>query len=259
MPGMELMLGPSVSLTLAPLVKAAGGNVKRAVERLRGSSCRMVQLSAALPGLRPRELDQRARRDVLALLSRNGLALSGLDLMIPHRDWADPSTQQKAIDVVTASIKLAGDLGRVPLSLSLPVPALTDEMRRELLTCADGCGVMLAIHAEDEIDALLQWLDEEDQPMLKAAVDPAALLAGGEGPTDAVLRLAKHLRVARLDDFSRTSLTAAGGRCPLGQGDLNLLNYRAALSTITKLHSLIIELRDLPDPAAALGTALEAW
>jgi sugar phosphate isomerase/epimerase len=233
--------------------------VKRAVERLRGGECRMAQLSAALPGLRPRELDQRARRDVLGLLSRNGLALSGLDLMIPHRDWSDVSTQQRAIDAVGSAVKLAGDFGRVPLSLSLPIAALTDAMRRELLTCADGCGVMLAIHAEGELDALLAWLDAEDQPMLKAAVDPAALLAGGEGPADAVIRLAKHLRVARLDDFSRTSLTAAGGRCPLGEGDLNLLNYRAALSTITKLQSLLIELRDLPDPVSALQTALDVW
>jgi len=256
---MELILGPSLSVTAAPLAQAAGGDIKRAIAQIGRSDVHQVQLSAAQRGIRPRELDHRARRDVLAMLSRHGLMLSGLDLMIPPNDWTDPSRQSKAVEATLAAIDLAADLGRVPLCMPLPMDTLAGDIRKTLLTSLDGRGVTLAVHAEDQLDKLTRWLKDEDLPTLKAAVDPAALLAAGVDPSDAVMTLSDHLHTARLDDYARVSVAASGGRCPVGHGELDLTAYRAALSTIEKLHGLIIELRDVGDPAAAMQTAIDMW
>ena len=143
-----LDLGPPLSVTLAPLVPHCGGSVQRAAELVGKSGVRAVQLSAAQKDLRPRELDGRGRKDVLGLLARSGLMLGGIDLMIPHKDFLRGDTQDRAADAVIGAIGLAGDLGRVPLSVSLPVEKLGDDIAQAMLTAADAHGVMLAVHAE---------------------------------------------------------------------------------------------------------------
>ena len=253
-----LDLSPPLSLSIAPLVAGADG-VRRAVERARALGFTCVQLSAATAGIRPRELDNRARRDLAALLARNGIALSGLDLMIPPEHWADPAQLDRALSSTLAAIALAGDLGRVPFSAALPIGSLPTDVVTELLTAADGQGVALAVHAEDDIPALKIWLDEIDQPLVGAAIDPASLIASDQGPVDTALELAAHVLVARLDDFAAESVAAAGGRCLVGSGSLKLLNYRAALSTCNNLRSIVVDPRSLPDPAAAAEHARLAW
>ncbi|MBI1369447.1 MAG: TIM barrel protein [Planctomycetes bacterium] len=244
-------ISPITSVTLAPLV-AAGLSVQQAAERAASAGFRSVQLSAAAKGLRPRELDQRARRDVLMMLSRAGLMLGGLDLMIPRKDWTDAATQERAVDAALAAMGLAADMGRVPLSMTLPVGDVAGDIRKTLLDAADGRGVVLAIHAEDQLDALLAWLDAEDQPVLGAALDPAALLAADIDPTDAMMKMSKHVLIARLDDYARPSVAGAGGRCLLGEGELDMDAYRAVMTTLRHLRGLVVELRDLPDPIRAM-------
>lgn len=251
-----LDLSPPLSLSIAPLVAGADG-VRRAVERARELGYRCVQLSAATQGIRPRELDTRARRDLAALLARHGLALSGLDLMIPPEHWADPAQLDRALSATLAAIALAGDLGRVPLCTALPVASLPADVITELLTAADGHGVALAVHCEQDTAALKTWLDEIDQPLVGAAIDPASLIASGQGPVDTALDLAGRILVARLDDFSKASGSA--GNCPVGSGSLKLLNYRAALSTCNNLRSIVADPRNLPDPAAAAEHVRKLW
>lgn len=252
---------PGLSVTVGPLV-ARGGDVRRAVEHVRDAGLHSVQLSAATKGLRPRELDRRARRDVLAMLARQGVMLSGLDLMIPHKDWLRSETQDRAVAAAVGAIELAGDLGRVPLSITLPVDRLSEELKRELLAAADGHGVTLAVHAEHDVNALTAWLEAEDQPVLGAAVDPAVLLARGEDPSAVTAQLGRRVRVARLDDFVDVSGgggVSTGGRCPLGEGDLDVTGYKAALAVCTKLRAVVLELRDLRDPVAAMHQAARVW
>ncbi len=254
-----LELSPTLSVTLAPLVGLCGGSVPLALERVAQAGVRCVQVSAATKGLRPQDLDTQGRREVLALLARRGLALGGLDLMIPHKDFLDSSRQDRAVAAVLQAITLAGDWGRVPLCVSLPVEELPHEITQALLAKADGTGVTLAVHAEHDIAALLTWLRKHDQPVLRAAMDPAALIAAGHDPADVAMKLADFLAVARLDDFARTSITATGGRCPVGGGELDLLRYRAALAAARRLRAIVIELRDLSEPFQGIPTALHHW
>ena len=234
------------------------GDIRATLDALSAAKFNSIQLSAAQPGLRPRDLDTSGRRELAALLARNGLMLGGFDLLIPRKDWLDPATLDRAVAATLATLELAADLGRPPLCIALPIDELADDVKTTLAAGADGRAVPLAIHAEDQLDSLATWLDAESQPMLGAAIDPAALLAQPADPADAVIQLAEHLKVARLDDFAPVS-AGGGGRCPLGQGDLDLLTYQAAISTLESTPSIVVELRDLPDPIAGLTIAMNAW
>jgi sugar phosphate isomerase/epimerase len=275
--GSDLTLAP----TIGAIVQAAGpsgGTVRGALECLAAAGFRAVQLDATLPGLRPRDLSARARHDLTALLSRRSMVLAGLELFIPRRHYLEPEHVDRAMAATTAAIEFAADLGRVPLSLSLPVSAMSDDARVALAACADGHGVTLAVHAEDDLDALLAWLTRVDLPILGAGIDPCAALASGQGPGQMVQRLGKLLRVARLSDMigARTPTSrdrpgaeaagadvapaAAGVRCAVGKGDLDLTRYRVAVDLAGgRLGPVVLDLRGLADPLTAAGEARSAW
>jgi sugar phosphate isomerase/epimerase len=264
--GSDLSLAP----TLGPLVQEAAhgdGTVRGALERLSAAGFSAVQLDAALPGIRPRELSTRARRDLSALLARQELRLAGIDLFIPRRHYLQPDLMDRALTATTAAIELAADLGRVPLSLALPIAAMTQDAHDALAACADGHGVPLAIHAEDDLDALLAWMARMDQPVLGAGLDPCAVLGCGHDPGAFAQRLGARLLVARLNDLigapqapTPSGPTAAGVRCTVGQGDLDLTAYRVAIDLAgRRTGPVVLDLRGLPDPLAAASAAHHAW
>lgn len=248
-----------LSATVAPILAARSTDLSGALALLRKAGGRMAQLSVAVPGIRPRELSRQARQELLGLISRRGLMLGGLELMIPARDWLDSAKVDQATLSTLAAIELAADLGRVPLSIALPVAKTPADVKAALLTAADGRSVLLAVHHEEAADDLLAWLSAENQPMLKAALDPAAALSQGHAPHKLAARLAPHLGIARLDDFASATAVDEGGRCPVGDGDLLTDLYRITLSTIQGLRGVIADLRGLQDPLAGWQAAADAW
>lgn len=254
---MTRMLGPTLSATAEPLMETLGGDLARAGMAIAAAGIRGVQLSATMKGLRPRELDQRARRDVAAALGRRGLMISGLDLMIRHNHWLDPARQDRAATAAIAAIDLAREWGGVPVCLSLPIQKLGDDLKQALVAAAEGRGITLAVHAESELEHLQKWIARVDHPCLRAALDPAALIPRGQSAVNAAIDLASVLAVARLDDHANGGIEM--GRCMVGQGDLDVTAYKAALSVASSLRGLAIELRDTRDPAAALAAAANAW
>jgi sugar phosphate isomerase/epimerase len=277
--GSDLTLAP----TIAPVVQAtadSGGTVRGALECLSKGRFKAVQLDAALPGLRPRELSPRARKDLLAVLERCGLKLAGLDLFIPRRHYLEAEHIDRALGATHAAIELAADLGRVPVSVALPIQPATEEIRSALVAAADGHGVSLAVHAEDQFDALLQWISKVDLPCLGMGLDPATILGTGHDPARMAHAAGKHLGVARLSDVLGASSTpsavgedagdtaagttgsvhAAGVRCILGQGDLDLATYRVAVDLAPgRRGPVVLDLRGLPGPVSAARSAQRAW
>lgn len=250
---------PALSPTVSPLIARCGGTVRSTLDKLAQWGYHSVHLSAAQRGIRPRELDRSARRDLLTTLGRHGMMLGGLDLLIPLEDFTDSSKLDRAATATLAAIDLAADLGRVPLCLNLPVSEVAHDVRGELVAAAERRGVPLAIHAEHETDALLSWLQEIDQRCVGAAIDPATQLALRHDPCDVAVRLSEHLLVARLDDGGTPSVASPGGRCSVGQGRLDLLAYRAALAAAQRLRTIVVELRELTDPVESLHAATKAW
>jgi sugar phosphate isomerase/epimerase len=258
--GSDLTLAP----TIRPVVKATDGTVRTALDRLASAGFRAVQLDGTLPGLRPRELDQRARKDLLALLTRRGVTLAGIDLFIPKRHFAEAENLDRAMAAALAGVQLAADLGRVPVSLALPIKAMTDEAKSSLVAAADGHGVRLAVHAEDQIDALLEWIAKIDLPSLGAGLDPAAVLMRNQDPSTLAQRLGKRLAVARLSDIAGTGgdddAEAAGLRAAVGDGDLDVVGYRVAVDLAGgRTGPVVLDLRGMENPLAAAAQASRQW
>jgi sugar phosphate isomerase/epimerase len=214
---------------------------------------RAVQLNAAAPGLRARDLDRSARRDLAATLRRQGLALSGLDLWIPPEHFRLPDRQDRAVSATLGAIELTAELIRLDggpaarpvLSVGLPAD-IPDAMLNTLATHAAHHGCTLADHAWPRNQAALA-------AGLGKGVDPAAvLMAGGDVLTAAA---AGPLAAARLSDVT------FAGRCgPASPGGrLDLLAYHAALHAANWLSWVTLDLRLVPDQPRAAARAAEAW
>jgi sugar phosphate isomerase/epimerase len=266
--GSDLSLAP----TIRPIVKQTDGTVKTALTKLSEAGFRAVQLDATLPGIRPRELSQRDRRDLVSVTMRQSMTIGGIDLFIPRKHYRDPANIDRAMAATIATIELAADLGRVPVSLSLPVKAMAEDTRKLLIESADGRGVTLAIHAEDQLDALLAWVELVDMHCVGIAIDPTAILAQSKDPCSTVHKLSKKIRVARLADVSGTDVEPAGEdddepaaslpgvRSDLGEGDLDVVGYRLAVDLCAgRTGPVVLDLRGLENPLASAKRALQVW
>ena len=85
--------------------------MQAALRRMAEVGIPAVQLDATLSGIRPRELSPRTRKDLAALIQRQGLRLAGLDLFIPRSHYLESDRQDRAITAALAAIELAADLG----------------------------------------------------------------------------------------------------------------------------------------------------
>ena len=235
-------------LILAPTLASMDSPPRAALDRVRDLGFRAVQIGAGRPGLRPRELDRSARRDLLATLARRELILAGIDLWVPPGDLLDPARSPRAMDALLAAIDLAADLDRRPLSVALP-GELEPEMTGTLLAAASLRGVDLVDH---RVGA-----DPGPDPVIRAGVDPAACLAGGVDPADEVIRLGQRLGSARLVD-----LLTGGTRAPIGAdhgGRLDVQSYRVALSAVGYRRPVVIDARQWADVEVGLVRTKEVW
>ena len=169
--GSNLKLAP----TLRHLTPGAGeGDPRLGLKAVADAGFTSVQLDATMPALRPRVLDRSARRDLSATLRRSGLAASGLDFFIPAEHYRDMQHIERATEAAHAALELAADLGRLPLSVNLPVTDADPQVISDLLSAADGLGVVIAVHHEAAPEDLVQWLAAHDEGLVGAGLDPAA-------------------------------------------------------------------------------------
>ncbi len=246
-------LGVSLAgLRLEPR-KPWSGTARGAIEWAAAAGFRYVCLDGTAPGLRARELDRSARRDLAALLRRLGIECCGLDLLIPTGDFADAARSERAATATVGAIELAADLvslgaakGPLSVCLELSPQAGVDALTR-IRDRASVCGVRVADlarparkgrHAEDPIGV---------------AIDPAALLLAGEDVASAASRAGSAVFAARLSDAD------SAGRVPVGHGRLDRTAYVVSLATAGYDSPLILDLRGLADQARAARETLEEW
>ncbi len=231
---------------------AHGDDIRAALDRLSAAGFRFVQLSATQAGLRPRELDQSARRDLLATLRRRELTLAGLDVWIPPAHFSDPLHCDRAVAAVNLAIELAADLGRCPISFSLPnreggaapespLPAVIQSIAAH----AQRFGVELADHA---------FPVNQNESGVGLGIDPAAWLSHGADPAS-VANLGNILS-ARLCD-----LLTSGMRGPIGgrDGRLDTLAYKVALSIGGYARSVVLDARQWIDPWKGISQSQTEW
>ncbi|MHC4446208.1 MAG: sugar phosphate isomerase/epimerase family protein [Planctomycetota bacterium] len=275
-------------LPLAPTLAPLGDSPRPALDALAERGFRHVQLSATLPGLRPRELGRSGRRDLAATLRRKALAVSGIDIWIPPDHFVDPAQVDRALAAVLETVELASVLGRCPVSLTLPSPgedatefggvveSLTDHAMRHGVDVADHAVAVSSLHdlgiGIDPAASLGQGQDPARQvaayaPRLISArlwlhdlgigIDPAASLGHGQDPARQVAAHAPRLISARLCDLLRSGL-----RGPVGDGEearLDVLAYRVALTTAAYSRPVVVDARQWPDPLRGLEQTRDVW
>ncbi|MBX3374140.1 MAG: hypothetical protein KF817_09910 [Phycisphaeraceae bacterium] len=261
-----------LSVTVAPF----GAEVRRTIALLAPIGFRSMQLSAAQPGIRPRDLDRGARRDLRAFLARRGTSCSGVDLWIPAAHFLDPARADAAVQAVCDAIGLAADLATDDRAraLSTVLPGDPPDARVAIQREAARCGVTIvdfsttgspvsAAGTGGAADAMASGAASGASrasvvEWTRIGIDPAALLAQGRDPIDAVIASTGRIGAARL-----VSPAPSGGRGPVvggrGDGRFNLTMYRAALTVSGPEVPVIVDARgwtgDLVEGARATAHA----
>lgn len=240
-------------MALCALPSRDGGEARARIESVAAAGYRWVQLDAAAPGLRARELSRSARRDLAALLRRCELSLSGLDLWIPDDHFASPEHADRAVAATTQALALAADLAALTTSprqvVSVRLPSATpDGVEQSLLDAAERFDVRIADHA------LPVRAPGDAHGRYCVGVDPAAAMIAGEDPAALTARIGNRLASLRLSD-----LDAAGRRVAPGHGRLDIDAYIAAASVAGWNGPLVLDLRGVQDAERVMGEVAVGW
>jgi sugar phosphate isomerase/epimerase len=238
---------------LAPTLAALETEPRAAFDRLRAMGFRYVQLSATQRGMRPRELDRSARRDLAATLRRREMSIAGVDVWIPPRHFTDDAHADRAVAAALEAISFAADLGRCPVSVTLPVGH--DEAERSvaaplieaLVTRASHLGVVLADHA----------VPVQQRDGVQVGIDPAAWLAAGEDPATAVSQHAARVACVRLCDLLTSGMR--GSIDDEEEGRLDVTAYRVAVSLGALAQPVVADARQWRDPWGGLERTRKTW
>jgi len=209
--------------------RPARGNLTAQLELVREAGCGLVVLDAAGAGLRARELDQSARRDVAAMCRRAGVRVVGLDLWVPPGHWAEAARVDRAFEAAREALGLLADLHRLteaggagPGVLTVELPTGAAEAGAAATTLASFCaglGVLVA-----DVGAGI-WAGEgagtPEGASMVLGVDPAGEMLTGR---DVLVRAGRAM-AARLSDAGPL------GRVEVGAGRLDVVSYAAGLAT----------------------------
>lgn len=224
-----------------------GGDPRAVIAWAGVLGCSGVQVDATTAGLRPRELDRSARRDLASVLKRAELALSGVDAFVPAAHLTDPAHVDRAVGAVVQAIELASELaglvgglsGRV-VSMTLPEKIGAD-VTAVINAACERAGVRVADHRWPAVERV--------EGLIGVGIDPSAVVLGGGDPSEAPLKLKTPPVSARVSDLAAQGRVAPGS----GDGRMNLLRYKIALDACGYRGMPVMDLRGLQDPEKAAG------
>ena len=231
-------------------------------------------------GLRPRELDRSARRDLASVLRRFELELSGVDLWIPPGHFVDGLHSDRAVEAVVEAVRFVVEMvglvgGSGGSGVGGGVVCVTLPAFEEGDVGGDGVGlrggVVSAIESAAELvggvvaDCSVGAVgsvaagggDREGGLVggrgIGVGVDPAAVLAGGADVDGVVVRAGERLVCARLSDADHA------GRAVVGRGHLDVEGYAGALAAVGFRGRVVVDVRGLRRSGAGVDAAIERW
>lgn len=259
-------------ISFADPSSAQATNARARIEWAASLGVRAMQLDATSPGLRPRELDRSARRDVASLLRRLEVGFAGLDLSIPPAHFAEAAHVDRAVKATCEALTLAADLaaliptpdhlgpvdatGSRVISLSLPA-TLAGDVRDTLANHALSCQCTIADfrwplpeieNASSGGDAMTTIAATstiaQNTPGIGHGLDTGTLLVAGLNPAKFISRLATRFpgEPAQL----RLTDAASSRRVPVGDGELDELSVDVACQVAGYKGFAVIDLRGIP-------------
>ncbi len=248
----------ALSLAFAGLPRALGA--RTLVAQASALGFRAVHLDASHPELRPRDLTRSARRDLAALLRRNGLAYSGVDLWAPPAHLTDPARADHAIAAFSQAIELAADMASLtggPPILSTSLLDVPASVIAPLTEVTNRCGAYIADHAWSS-DGHAQAHASRGAP-LGMGIDPAVILLAGADPARTVSALSATdgpgILSARLSDTDGAARITPGA----SSGRLDAFAYAIALHTACFERHIVLDLRGVPNPLIAADIARDRF
>ncbi|GDY04785.1 hypothetical protein LBMAG50_09260 [Phycisphaerae bacterium] len=231
------MRAPPIQLSVTMAALGAAQNCFTLAVKLNVAG---VQFDASQPGLRPRELDIGARRDVAATLRRQELVASGIDCFIPIERFEQLDAVERAMTALFESIAFAEFLGRVPVSVFMPTDAaLVTTICQE----ATRRGVLLA---------------DFTRPVGCSAcgigIDPSTIVMERKNPAQEISAAGTRLVAARVNDIDQV-----GQRGPIGTGRVDAMSYRVALEVCGFQHLPVIDCRSWRQPVEESAQCVKRW
>lgn len=195
---------------------------------------RAIALDGTHPELRARSLDRSARRDLAASLKRSQLGLSGIDVFVPAKHFADREHADRATAAVYGAIELARELGSLGAgSHAVVCFALPDEpmegVDSEIAAQAERFGVTVAVVRRDVTG-------------LERAVDVDALIDAGVEPAERIAKGCMQIRWGGPRPDRRVELMPIAGAFAMSGGG-----------------SCVVDLSHGRDVRATAERALDAW
>lgn len=228
---------------------------------------RSIELPAAQGETTPQNLSPSGRRHLQKIVADLGLSMSSITADFPGLRLSDPKTTHERIEKTCAIIELAADM-KVPVVTSSvgalthpesgkPSDAAVAALRR-LGEFADSRGRILAIRPSfDAPQHLAAILKIVACPWIKIGLDPAALVMSGVNPTATSDLLTSDTSLVHLRDAVRGHPDRPGQETRLGEGEVDLRGFLAALSELEYQGPIILRRTDSVSPAADLLRARE--
>ncbi|MBL8886704.1 MAG: hypothetical protein JNK16_08585 [Phycisphaerales bacterium] len=233
-----------LSLSISNISPAPRESISLAAALMSSLGEPRLHLDAMLAGLRPRELDRSARRDLASMLKRNGVGATGIDLFLPPQHLAETAHVDRAVGAITSAIELLAELASLGaleskvLCLSLPQKPLANALAA-IGSAAQERGVTVtdfSLPAASEVPA-----------SIARGVDCAQAIAAGQDPASLIASSAPG--AIRLCDWDGTR------RVPVGTGRLEPRLLVASASIAAPSVPVVIDLRGID----GLGSNAQAW
>ena len=212
--------------------------------------------------------------DMPSAANAAGFRMTGAMLGFPGEDYTtpqsiqktggfgDPATRAERLERLDWALDRTVALGLTDLTLHAGfLPELDDPQRSTMLDvlarAADAAwkkGVTLAFETGQETATLLRrTLDDLKSPAAKVNFDPANMLLYDMGdPIEAVKILGPDIRSVHLKDARRPKVKGTWGEeVPLGQGEVGIKDFVAALKSIGYRGPLVVE-REVGDQQGRL-------